>query len=282
MSKKSILRLGVERGLIEFKMMIKDPQTIIWTLFIFGIYMLVIWLQKGITIEGVSLALLTLPSLLGILIAQGGFSDTASAIAFDKEDGTVLRAKAIPRGINAYFIAKITSIFLMTLVYLVVLFIPSLIIVPGILENVDAPEMALLGLYVVLGLLATTPFGAVIGSIVKTSGSGWGLSMAPMLILVAISGIFYPITALWGWLQVIAQIFPIYWLGLGFRSIFSPEAAAALEIGGSWRTWETIAVLSAWAIVGCIVAPRVIRKMTRRVSGGEMEAARQRTISRGY
>lgn len=282
MRSKSIFRLGVERGLIEFKIMIKDPQTIFWTLFIFAIYLLVIWLQRGITVEGVSLALLTLPSLLGILIAQSGFSDVASGIAFDKEDGTLLRAKAVPRAITAYFIAKVTAVFLMTLAYLLALLIPSLIVVPGILSNVDVAGAALLGLYIVLGLLAAAPFGAVIGSIVKTSGSGWGLSMAPTLVLVAISGIFYPITALWAWVQVIAQVFPIYWLGIGFRSVFSPEAAAALEISGTWRTWETIAVLSAWAIIGFIVAPRVIRKMTRKVSGGEMEAARQRTIARGY
>lgn len=282
MRRKSIFRLGVERGLIEFKIMIKDPQTILWMLFIFAIYLLVIWLQRGTTIEGVSLALLTLPSLLGILIAQSGFSDVASGIAFDKEDGTLLRAKAVPRAITSYFVAKVTAIFLMTLVYLVVLFIPSLLVVPGLLANVSFADTGLMALYIILGLLATAPFGAVLGSIVKTSGSGWGLSMAPTLVLTAISGIFYPITALWGWIQVIAQVFPIYWLGLGFRSIFSPEAAAALEIGGTWRTWETIAVLGVWAIVGFIIAPRVIRKMTRRVSGGEMEAARQRTMARGY
>lgn len=282
MRRKSIFRLGIERGLIEFKIMIKDPQTILWMLFIFAIYLLVIWLQRGTTIEGVSLALLTLPSILGILIAQSGFSDVASGIAFDKEDGTLLRAKAVPRAITGYFIAKVTAVFLMTLVYLIVLFIPSLLVVPGLLANVSFADTGLLVLYIILGLLATAPFGAVLGSVVKTSGSGWGLSMAPTLVLTAISGIFYPITALWGWVQIIAQVFPIYWLGIGFRSIFSPEAAAALEISGTWRTWETVAVLGAWAVVGFILAPRVIRKMTRKVSGGEMEAARQRTAARGY
>jgi ABC-2 type transport system permease protein len=282
MIKKSILRLGIERGLIEFKIVVKDPQTIIWTLFIFAIFILVLWLQRGTEINGVSLALLTLPGLLGMQIASSGFSDVASGIAFEKEDGTLLRAKAIPRGILAYFVAKIVGTFLMTFIYLIALFVMGLIVVPDVIGSINAAHIPLLLLYIFLGLLATAPFGAVLGSIVKTSGSGWGLSLAPLMILVAISGIFYPITALWGWVQVVAQVFPVYWLGLGFRSIFSPEAAAALEIGGSWRAWETIAVLVAWAIVGFILAPRIIRKMTRRVSGGEIEAARQRSIQRGY
>ena len=49
--------------------------------------------------------------------------------------------------------------------------------------------------------------------------------MLPMMGLIAISGIFYPITALPGWLQWIAQVFPVYWLGLGMRSALLPDAA---------------------------------------------------------
>lgn len=282
MINSSAIRLGIERGFTEFKILIKDPQTIVWAGIMTTIFLVVLWFQKDTKLDGISLALLTLPSLLGIQIASSGFSDVASGISFDKEDGTLLRAKAIPGGITAYFISRVIMTFIMTLVYLVVLLIPSLFIVPGLLENMSVLDGGLLFLYVVLGLFATAPLGAVIGSVVKSSSSGWGLSLLPLLILGAISGIFYPITALAGWIQVIAQIFPVYWLGLGFRSIFSPEAAAALEIGGSWRTVETIGILVVWTIAGFIIAPRIIKKMTRRVSGGEMEAARQRTIQRGY
>ena len=134
----------------------------------------------------------------------------------------------------------------------------------------------------ILGLLATAPFGAIIGAIVKSSGSGWGLTILPLALLTAISGIFYPITALAGWIQAIAQIFPVYWLGLGARSIFSPESAAALELTGSWRTTETLLVLLTWSIIGLIIVPRVLRKMARHTSGSDMQAARERMLKNGY
>jgi ABC-2 type transport system permease protein len=98
--------------------------------------------------------------------------------------------------------------------------------------------------------------------------------MLPILVLVAISGILYPMDALWGWVQGVAQVFPMYWLGLGMRSAFLPDAAAAIEIGGSWRTLETVAVLSACAIAGIVMAPRVLRRMARRQSGAAVQAAR--------
>ena len=69
-----------------------------------------------------------------------------------------------------------------------------------------------------------------------------------------------------------------YWLGLGMRSAFLPDSAAALEIGGSWRTLETGLVLTAWAIVGAMVTPLVLKRMSRRQSGSQMEAAREAAL----
>ena len=278
----SIVKLGLERGWIEFKILIKDPQTLIWILIIFGIFFTVLWFQRGIEIDGVSLALLTLPGLLGMQIASSGFSDVASGLAFDREDGTLFRAKATPRGMGSYFISRVVIITLTTIVYMVLLVLPSLLIVPGLTNTISQIDILTLLWLVILGLLATAPFGAIIGAIVKSSGSGWGLTILPLALLTAISGIFYPITALAGWIQAIAQIFPVYWLGLGARSIFSPESAAALELTGSWRTTETLLVLLTWSIIGLIIVPRVLRKMERHTSGSDMQAARERMLKNGY
>lgn len=73
---------------------------------------------------------------------------------------------------------------------------------------------------------------------------------------------------------MVAQVFPMYWLGLAMRSAFLPEAAAALEVGGTWRTLETVAVLVGWAVLGLAIAPSILRRMSRRQSGFAVEAAR--------
>jgi ABC-2 type transport system permease protein len=96
--------------------------------------------------------------------------------------------------------------------------------VPG-LATIDGLRLLIFLWVLVLGLLATAPIGAIIGALVKSSGAGFGLTFFPLAALVAISGIFYPISALPAWVQWIAQVFPVYWLGLGLRSVFSPAAA---------------------------------------------------------
>lgn len=277
----SAVRLGLARGWIEFKQYLRNPQEMIWTFLVSGIFLVVLWFQRENNIEGMSLALLTVPSLLGMLIANGGFAGAAGILSYDREDGTLLRAKAVPQGMVGYLVSRVVYVVLTTIISLLVVFIPSLFFVSGLL-NIGATGALLFGAIFLLGLLATAPWGAMIGSLVKSSGSGFGLTFLPLAGLVAISGIFYPITALAGWVQVIAQIFPVYWMGLGVRSAFLPEAAAAAEIGGSWRTLETFLVLAVWAIVGMLLAPRILRRMAQRESGATMEARKQQVMQRGY
>jgi ABC-2 type transport system permease protein len=82
------------------------------------------------------------------------------------------------------------------------------------------------------------------------------------------------------WLQGVAQVFPIYWLGLGMRSAMLPDALRMAEIGDSWRHLETVGALLAWAVVGLLLAPVVMRRMARRESGSSVAARRERAMQR--
>jgi ABC-2 type transport system permease protein len=156
--------------------------------------------------------------------------------------------------------------------------IPGLFILDGLnITSVDA--WFTLTWVVLIGLVATLPLGAIIGSLFNDPRN-LGLVMFVMMGLIAASGIFYPITNFPGWLQLLAQVFPIYWLGLGMRSALLPDALSAVEIGQSWRHLETLGVLGAWAIAGLIIAPFVMRRMARRESGSTVEERRQRAMQR--
>ncbi|MGC7101014.1 ABC transporter permease [Amycolatopsis lurida] len=121
-------------------------------------------------------------------------------------------------------------------------------------------------------LLGTLVLPGILGKIISVSGG--------LIVDLAISGVFYPITAMPEWLQWLAQVFPVYWLGLDMRSAFLPDNAVAVEIGESWRHLETAAVLGAWAVIGLIVAPVVLRRMARRESGSVVAGRRDKTLQR--
>ena len=220
---------------------------------------------------------MALPSILGAMVAFNMVIGPAYTLAMEREDGTLLRARAVPHGMIGYVTGQVVVSSLALVPSFAVILIPSALLFEGVMSQGAVGWFTVLWV-VVLGLLATLPIGIMIGSLVPgvQKVGTWG--MLPMLVLLGISGIFFRIQELWGWVQALAQFFPVYWLGLGMRSAFLPEAAAALEIGGSWRTPQTVLVLTAWAVFGLLVAPVVLRRMVRRQSGSQVAAAQQEAV----
>lgn len=274
-------RLGLSRGWREFRHSLVAVQDMSWNIAVSVAFTVVLFFQRNSTVDGtdVSLAFSVLPGILGMMVIFSGVQGVGSALAVEREDGTLLRAKAIPGGIVGYLTGRVVSVSLATLLALVTIFVPSLLLVPELATTSAAGWLTFLTV-VALGLLATMPWGAIIGSLSTSPQAVFGLVMPPFMGLTAISGIFYPIVAMPGWVQGIAQVFPVYWLGLGVRSAFLPDSAAGAEIGDSWRHAQTVAVLAAWAVVGLALAPGILRRMARRESGSDMEARRHRALQR--
>ena len=275
------VRAGLSRGWLETKYSLKEPGDLVWNFAFPLIYMVVLLFMRGSTVPGTDFALgaMVLPSLVGMSIAFGGLTGPASTIAVDREDGTLLRAKATPNGMIGYLVGKILMFALTTAVSLVFLVIPAFAVAGDL--RLDARTVVLLSLLFVVGMLATVPISVALGSLLKRASQSGLLFLGSMLLIVP-SGIFYPITALPEWLQWVGQAFPYYWLGLGARSAMLPDAMASVEIGESWRTLEMFAVLGAWAVLGMVLAPIVLRRMARRESGSTVAAARERYMSQGY
>lgn len=274
-------RLGVARGLREFRQSVTTVSDLVWYVFVAVAFVVVLIFQRDSTVKGtdISLAFSVLPSVLGMMIAFNGMQGVAGTLAVEREDGTLLRAKAVPNGMIGYLVGRILGVSLGALLSLAIILVSALFLVPEVAETGPGGWLTFFGM-VALGLLASLTWGAILGSLVTSPQVAFSITMPAFMGLAAISGIFYPIFAMPGWVQGIAQVFPVYWLGLGVRSAFLPGSAAAVEIGDSWRHLETVAVLGAWGVVGLLLAPGVLRRMARKESGSTMEARRQRALQR--
>ena len=269
------MRSGVARGLIEFRQAFSGAD-LIGQLFWPAATVAAIWFYRNRTIgdSGVTLGTMMLPGVLGMFVAFGMML-VIQSLTSDREDGTLLRAKATPGGIQSYLVGKLVTTSLTVLAYLLLVAIPSSVLVDGL--NTGSPRAWLTIAWVVgLGLVATQLLGAVLGSMAASPRVASYIALVVMA-LVAVSGIFYPLTALPGWLQWVGQASPIYWLGLGMRSALLPQAAAMVEVDGSWRTWETASILLGWALIGLLVAPLVLRRMARRESGSRVAERQSRS-----
>lgn len=274
------LRLGLIRGWITFRSLITTRegfiQNVVWNAIPLGF--LIAFRGTPVPGTGVTLSAALLPGILAIGLAFGVMG-TAYSLSTEREDGTLLRAKAVPGGMSSYVVGLSVAAALDGLLSLVVVLVPAMFILSGVAIGSPGLWLGLVG-YVALGLLAVLPLGILVGSVIPSPRMIGGVGLFATLGLAMLSGLFSPLQALWGWVQVAVQVFPVYWLGIGMRSVFLPPEAAALEIGGSWRTIETIGVLGAWAAIGLLLGPVLLRRMARRESGSAVEARRQRALQR--
>lgn len=280
-ARRIVVRAGLRRGWLETKYSLTEVGDVFWMLLFPLGFTVTLLFMRGDTVPGTDLALgaMVLPSLVGMSIAFGGLAGPAMQITTDREDGTLLRAKATPDGMLGYLVGKIWFFGLTTLGSLVLLAIPAATVIGDL--RIDGRTALLLPVIFVVGMVATVPIGSALGSLFKSSAQSMLVMLASML-LIAISGIFYPITALPTWLQWVGQTFPFYWLGLGTRSAMLPAEAELAEIGDSWRTAEMFGVLGIWAVVGLVLAPIVLRRMARRQTGSAVAAARDKIMAKGY
>jgi ABC-2 type transport system permease protein len=272
---------GARRGRIEFMNSVRAGQDIAYYVIVSLIFLVVLFLNRNDMVPGtdVSVASFMLPGLLALQVVFAGAFGIATVLATEREDGTLLRLKSVPFGMVGYVAGQLVRVCMEIAFSMLIVLVPAAFFVPELMSDGPLAALGAVG-YLVLGLFAVLPLGFVVGSIFKNPRSVGGWGMLVMGAIVYISGIFVPLATLPGWVQIIGQLTPTYWLGLGLRSTLLPEAAAAAEIDGSWRTLLTIAVLVVWAIIGAVLAPKLLRRMARRESGSSVAARREKALQR--
>ncbi|WP_433791853.1 ABC transporter permease [Actinoplanes sp. CA-252034] len=266
-----LIRVGTRRGLIELRQTVTNGADVFGYLFPVALLLGWLYLIRDDKVPGsdVSLGAYSLVSSLALLLVIGGVTSTAQYLTMDREDGTLLRAKATPNGMAGYLIGKIVLVAGVMVITCVVTLLPGAFLVDGL--RVDAGTWLTVLWLLPLTMLALLPVGAILGSFFETA-RGAAILMLPVIALTAISGVFYAHSALPGWLQGLSQVFPMYWLGSGMRSAFLA--------GEPDRHLATAGVLALWAVIGLLLAPRILRRMARRESGSLVAARRQRAMSR--
>ena len=274
------VRARSPRGRIELRQTFTNADSLIPTIIVIGSFLVVMVLTRKTTVPGTHFSLGTtmLVSVLGMSIGVNGLATMGGLLATEREDGTLLRAKATPSGMTGYLIGKVIAVSGTILIGTACMLVSGMFLFRGLAVGSVMAWLTLTWV-LALGLVATLPIGAILGSLFPSARSA-GLITLFIGAIVAMSGIFYPITHLPGWLQAIGQVFPMYWLGLGMRAALLPSHLASVELDGSWRLPYVFLVLVLWSVLGLAAAPPVLRRMARRESGSRVAARRERAMLR--
>lgn len=269
--------IGLRRGWTEFVNGLRSIQDQAFYLVMSSALLVYLWLNRDNTIGGTDLPVpqFVMPGALAGMTVFLAVLGPAFTLAQEREDGTLLRMLAVPRGILGYLSGQVLLHALNIIPMLVLILVPSALLFGDAVPS-TARGWTLLISGIVLGMLATMPIGIAIGALVPTPQKVMTLGMTPIMALVGVSGLLVPLQQMWDWVQPLAQAFPIYWIGHLMRAALLPEELAAVEVAESWRLWESFAVVGVWAIiVGVLVVPPLLRRMSRRQSGSRLADARE-------
>src|SRR6202046_5580041 len=111
-----------------------------------------------------SLGTTTLVSVLGLNVVVYGVITTADLRVTEREDGTLLRAKAIPNGMLGYLLGKVVNIAGQIAFVVAITLLIGAFLFTGLAIGSPGSWLTLVWV-LVLGLLAMLPLGAVLGSL---------------------------------------------------------------------------------------------------------------------
>ena len=260
----STLRLGVTRGLLELKSFFRSKEAVVFT-FAFPIMLLLLFGSIfGGTIDGtdVSYKQVLVAGVMASGIMSVTFSSLATSIAIERHDGTLKRLAGTPMPKGAYFIGKVVLTFVCAFAETALMLAISVPLF-GLKLPGDATRWAIFAGVFVLGVVSCSLIGIAYGTLPRTAKSAPAIVNPPFVVLQFISGVWVLESQLPEGLRMVAAVFPLKWMAQGFRSVFLPDAFAAVEPAGSWQTPLTFAVLAAWCVGGFVLCLLTFRWKTK-------------------
>jgi ABC-2 type transport system permease protein len=251
----STLAIGRRRIAIELRQFFRDRNSAVFN-FAFPMVLLIIFGSvfggQDIT-QGITYSQYFVAGMIASGVLYTSFQNLAIAIPLEREDGTLKRLQGTPMPKASYFIGKIGTVFVAYTAQVTIL-----VIVGVLFYGIAMPSTALQWFTFlwasVLGLIGCTLLGIAFSVVPKTGRGASAVATPIVLVLQFTSGVFFVFSQLPEWMQKFASVFPLKWLAQAMRSVFLPESAAAMEVGGSWNLGMCALMLAVWVVIGLVLS----------------------------
>jgi len=256
-----VVTLGLARGAAELKEFARNKEAVIFS---FGFPALLLILLGSIfqgddPSSGVTSSQVFSAGMIAYGIVSTAFITMGVGISMDREDGTLKRLRGTPLTAPSYFIGKLILVAVSVVAEVVIMLAVAMIMFDMPLPS-EAGRWVTFAWLLVLSVIACTLLGIAASALAKSGRSAGVVLNVPSVALQFLSGIFVqPITALPTWMLAVSSIFPVKWMGQGFRSVFLPDTMAFREAAGTWEHGLTALVLAAWCVIGLVLAMMTFR-----------------------
>lgn len=256
--------LGLRQALSELRQFLRSREQVVFTM-AFPVIMIILFgsIFSGDVGGGVTYTQYFVTGMIAAGLMATGFQALAIQIPIERDRGVLKRFRATPMPRSVYFVGKVGMVLVIAVAETIVMLAVAVPLFDVSLPQTGARWLTL-GWVGLLGITACTLCGVAFSSVART-GRGAPAVVTPVaLVLQFISGVFFVFTALPGWMQQVAALFPLKWMCQGMRSVFLPDAFASQEPAGTWELGRVALVLGAWCVGGLLLCLATFRWTTKR------------------
>ncbi len=185
------------------------------------------------------------PAITAFAVISASFTNLAMSVSISRDNGILKRVRGTPLPTVAFIGAKVVHsvaiAFLLTAVAT---------LAGAIFYGVEIPTETLPAVIVsvLVGAIAFGALGLAMTAVIPNSDAAPAVVNGVILPLLFISDVYIPDTDAPGWLKAIASFFPVKHFSESLQTPFNPR------LSGSGFEWGDIAVMTAWGLVGFILA----------------------------
>jgi ABC-2 type transport system permease protein len=259
MTMPNALTLGVSRGGVELKQFFRERGSVVFT-FTFPALLLALIgsVFDGGAAGGAGGGQALTASFAAAGIVSTSFVNLGTALAVERDDGTLKRLRALPMPPVSFFLGKIVLVVVASLAELALLLAIGVLMFDVALPGEPAAWLTMAWLFA-LGVASCSLLGIAASSLARSARSAGAMTTLPYTVLLFVSGVYFPLQAVPGWMAGVGAVFPVKWLAQGFRAALLPERMAAYEPAGSWELGKVALVLSLWCVGGLVLCLTTFR-----------------------
>ncbi|MFI8221405.1 ABC transporter permease [Streptomyces sp. NPDC085932] len=257
--------LGLHRGALELKQFFRQWEQVVFT-FAFPVVFLFLFasiFNDDLADAGISASQLYVPAMIAAGVMATSFQSLGISIAVERDANVLRRLRGTPMPPSSYFLGKVWLVLVTGLLETAILLVVGTTVYDVALPT-SVEKWITFGWVLVLGLTGCALLGIAVSSVPRSARSASTVVVLPFLVLQFISGVFVSIATIPEWMLNVGALFPLKWMSQGFRGIFLPDTARALEPAGSWEFERIALVLGAWCVGGLVLCLLTFRWKNRR------------------
>ena len=188
------------------------------------------------------------PGILAMTLMTSGLLGLSLTFVFYREKGILRRIKVSPLPLSRFLGGEMTADLLMALIQAAVLLAVGMLVFK---IHVRGNWLYII-ILIILGAASFLALGFLIASITRTLKTAQMAANAVTFPMMFLSGVFFPLSILPGFLVVIAKILPLYYLGDALREVM-------IRGKGLGAVWLDIVVLVGMGLVCFAVSIKLFR-----------------------